>query len=780
MRKLFSILTAFALLFTLTAPASAEQATKSDDIVILYTNDVHTYIDKALRYDAIAGLKATLEAQYETVLLVDAGDHIQGTAYGSMDNGKTIVDLMNAAGYDLATLGNHEFDYGMAGCMNAIEWAQFPYISCNFYHESGGVREDNVLDSYQIFPCGEAKIAFVGITTPETIIKSTPAYFQDDEGNFIYGIAGGSDGEALYANVQQAIDEVQKAGATTVIALGHLGVDPSSHPWTSEDVIANVSGLDAFIDGHSHSTVEGKIVSDESGANVLLTQTGQYFDRIGMMVIDSETGDITTKLLTAEDLPDATPNRDVKGMLDNWINQIDAQLGQVIGSTLVTLSNYDAEGNRLVRKQETNSGDFCTDALYYLFDSLDMDVDVAVMNGGGIRNDAITGDISYLICKNIHPFGNVVCLQTVTGQQILDALEWSARMAGSPEENGSFLHVSGLTFRIDTSIPFTVQYDSNEIWTSGPTGAYRVHDVMVYNKETNLWDPLDLDANYNLAGHNYTLRELGGGYAMFDGAVNVLDYVMEDYMVLAHYIQAFENSVVTAGTSPLSLKYPGFKVDYSTVYGSGRIVMEPAQEYEVMCSGTAADSCPSLSYRDLDTSAWYHPAVDYALRAGLMSGCGENIFSPEGHTTRAMLAVMLWRLSGSPVIGSTQNFKDVGDGLWYTQAIRWAKSAGIAAGYEDGRFGPNDLLTREQLVTILWQYARYIGCDVSVGEEANILSYDDAFTISEYAVPAFQWACGAGITEGNKIDGIRNLDPRLPSTRAQTADMLMRLHLITP
>ena len=573
MRKLMSVLIALSMTLVLATPAMAENAAKSDDTVILYTNDVHTYIEGELSYDVISALKTELEAQYENVLLVDAGDHIQGTAYGSMDRGATIIDLMNAAGYDLATLGNHEFDYGMDGCMNVIDWAQFPYVSCNFYHEAGGVRGENVLDSYQLFSCGDEVIAFVGITTPETFSKSTPAYFQDEAGNFIYGIAGGSDGEVLYSDVQKAIDAAEAAGATIIIGLGHLGIDPSSQPWTSEEAIANTRGLDAFIDGHSHSVVEGREVMDEDGHPVLLTQTGQYFDRIGMMVIDADTGAITTQLLEPENLVDVVPASDVKVIKDGWIEEISTQLGQTIGKVEVTLDNYDAEGNRLVRNQETNSGDFVTDAVYYLFDNMGLDVDAAITNGGGIRNTAVTGDISYLTCKNIQPFGNVACLQTVTGQQILDALEWGSRKLGSGEECGGFLQVSGLTYCVDTTIPCTVQSDVNDIWTGGPTGEYRVHDVKVYNKDTNSWDELDLNAKYNLAGYNYGLRDLGDGYAMFDGAVNVLDYVMEDYMVLANYVKGFENGVVKADNSPLMAKYSGFAVDYGALDGSGRITV---------------------------------------------------------------------------------------------------------------------------------------------------------------------------------------------------------------
>lgn len=556
----------------------------SDDIVILYTNDVHTYIDGPLSYDIISGIKNELKNEYKYVLLADAGDHIQGTAYGSLDKGKSIIELMNTADYDVATLGNHEFDYNMQGCMNVIDWAQFPYVSCNFYREANGVRGENVLDSYTMFNCGNEKIAFVGITTPETFSKSTPAYFQDENGKFIYGISGGEDGTALQQDVQEAIDEALQAGATQVVALGHLGVDVSSKPWTSEETIAKVSGLDAFIDGHSHTVMEHKNVKDKNGNDVLLTQTGEYFNRIGMMVIDSDSGEITTDFIEcngndedgytlSSELYSGTQlvfDVNVKQKKDSWLSEIDNRLGQNIGSTDLTFDNYDSDNNRLVRKQETNTGDFATDALYYLFDNMGLDVDVSVMNGGGIRNKAVTGDITYKTCKDIHTFGNVACLQTITGQQMLDMLEWGARYVGTDAENGSFLHASGITYKINTSVEDTTKEDDMGIWTGGPD-KYRVYDVKVYNKNTNKWDSLDLAKKYNLAGYNYTLRDLGGGFAMLDGAVNVLDYVMEDYMVLANYVKGFQNGIVKAQNSPLLDKYSALLIDYSNVNGSGRI-----------------------------------------------------------------------------------------------------------------------------------------------------------------------------------------------------------------
>ena len=697
--------------------AAADETGSAGGVTVLYTNDIHTYITKDLTYSKVAAYKDSLE----NVLLVDAGDHIQGTAYGSMDKGATIAQLMNAAGYDLATLGNHEFDYGMDGCMAAIEAADFPYVSCNFYHEANGVAGENVLDSYKVFEVGGVKIAFIGITTPESFTKSTPSYFQDENGNYIYGIAGGTDGEALYTAVQNAIDAAS-AEADYVIALGHLGVDESSQPWTSREVIANTTGLDAFIDGHSHTTIPMEEVTDEGGSTVILTQTGSYLDAVGQMTIAAD-GTITTQLLTAENLAEVTPDAEVKAIEDAWVAELDEQLGQVIGYSQVTLDNYDAEGNRLVRKQETNTGDFAADALYYLFDEMDLDVDVAVMNGGGVRNEAVTGEISYQTCKAIHTFGNVACLQTVTGQQLLDALEWGAKdvTADGSVENGGFLHVSGLRYTINTAIPSTVQQDDKGVWTGGPTGAYRVTNVEVLNNETGAYEPLDLTAQYNLAGYNYTLRDLGDGFAMFDGAVNVLDYVSEDYMVLANYVESFPVDEATG--------LPTIPADsqYAEVTGNGRItiVNEPVAEEPVETTG----------YTDVSEANWYYEAVTYVTENSLMAGETETTFAPAAAVT--------------------------GEAL--TAALNAVSSAEAAA---DG-----ETVTREALAVLLWTRAG------SPEAETDLSAFADADTVSAENQTAVAWAVAQGLLQGN-ADGTLDLDGVV--TRAQAATVVMRLHQAAP
>ena len=546
------------------------------DVTILYTNDVHTYIDNKSpkpTYAAIAALKKSIEDTGRDVLLVDAGDHIQGTAYGSMDDGATIIELMNEAGYDLATPGNHEFDYGMARAKAVIQEADFPYVSCNWVDLRTGF---NVLPSVKFFFVGGRKIAFVGVTTPETFTKSTPAYFMNDaQTKYIYDILGGEDGQKLYDAVQKAIDKAEFWGADTIIGLGHLGVDPSSSPWTSEVVIAHTHGFTAFIDGHSHTVMANKQVTDASGKAVTLTQTGSYFKNIGKMTVGAD-GTITTELINTYEGLDAA----VAATASNWISAVDDMLGEeiAVGDTKFYI-NDPATGKRRIRSGETNLGDFVADGIYTYFNEIEeLHCDVAIMNGGGIRTDVEAGPWSFKTCKTVSPFGNVACLMSVTGQQIQDALEFGARFAGAEgKENGGFLQVAGARYTIHPMIPNTVQTDDKNVWT-GSAATPRVSNVEIYDKTTGTYKPLDPNATYALAGMNYTLRNLGDGFAMFDGATLIKDYVSEDYLVMSSYAAMFggvdANGLphLASANSPLA-DYPGYLINYEDPYGAGRIQM---------------------------------------------------------------------------------------------------------------------------------------------------------------------------------------------------------------
>ena len=567
--------TAAAASMAIGAPAaSACWLGDKSDVTILYTNDVHTYIDKQspkLTYAAIADLKQSYQNAGKDVLLVDAGDHVQGTAYGSMDEGASIIKLMNAAGYDVATPGNHEFDYGMDRAKAIMKEADFPYLSCNWVDLRTGLR---VLPSVKVFVRGGRRIAFVGVTTPETFTKSTPAYFMDKaQRKYIYDIQGGEDGKKLYDAVQKAIDKA-KLLADVVIGLGHLGVDPSSSPWTSEEVIAHTSGFDAFIDGHSHTVMENKQVQDASGKAVTLTQTGSYFANVGEMTIAAD-GTITTKLIPTHEGMDAG----IAAMQTSWVNTVDDMLGEkiAVGDSDFYVSD-PATGKRRIRSAETNLGDFVADGIYAYFNEVEkLHCDLAIMNGGGIRADVPAGDWTFKTCKQVSPFGNVACLMSVTGKQIQDALEFAARFAGEGgKENGGFLQVAGATYEIHTDILNTVQTDEKNVWIGSATGTPRVQNVKIYDKASGSYLPLDPGATYALAGMNYTLRNLGDGFAMFDGAELIKDYVSEDYLVMSSYAMMFGgvdgNGLphLTSATSPLA-DYPGYLLNYEDPYGAGRI-----------------------------------------------------------------------------------------------------------------------------------------------------------------------------------------------------------------
>ena len=554
--KAAGVTTAAAAMAVGAPAASACWTGEKSEVTILYTNDVHTYIDKQapeLTYAAIAALKQSYQDAGKKVLLVDAGDHVQGTAYGSMDQGASIIELMNAAGYDAATPGNHEFDYGMDRAKELMRDADFPYLSCNWVDLRTNLR---VLPEIKVFVRGGVRIAFVGITTPETFTKSTPAYFMNKaQTKYIYDILGGEDGQKLYSAVQKAVDKA-KCLADVVIGLGHLGVDPSSSPWTSEEVIAHTTGFDAFIDGHSHTVMENKQVADASGRLVTLTQTGSYFANVGEMTIAPD-GTISTRLVSTYDQEDVA----VAAEQAAWVNTVDDMLGEKIAVADTKFYITDpATGKRRIRSGETNLGDFVADGIYTYFNEVEqLHCDIAIMNGGGIRSDEDAGYWTFKTCKQVSPFGNVACLMSVTGKQVQDALEFAARFAGAEgKENGGFLQVAGATYEIHTDIPNTVQTDDKNVWIGSATGTTRVQNVKIYDRANGTYVPLD------------------DGFAMFDGAELIKDYVSEDYLVMSTYAMTF-GGVDAEGLPHLSsansvlAEYPGYLLDYENPYGAGRI-----------------------------------------------------------------------------------------------------------------------------------------------------------------------------------------------------------------
>ena len=517
------------------APNPAEETAYlglDNDIVILYTNDVHCAVDDNLGYTGLATVKNALEAQGKHVVLVDNGDAVQGDTIGTLSNGEYIIDIMNEVGYDVATPGNHEFDYGMDQFLALTEQANFPYVSANFVDNDG----NTVLDPYVIKDVAGVKIAFVGISTPKTITTSTPKYFQDDNGNYIYAFQQDETGEKLYAAVQSAVDAARAEGAQFVIALAHLGIEEDCSPWTSSEVIVNTTGIDAVLDGHSHSMIQGEKVKNKDGAEVLLSSTETKLAYIGCLTIKDD-GSMSTTLIS---------DNGMKEFIGGIQEEFEELVNTVVASTDVDLIIKDpASGERIVRVSETNLGDLCADAYRAMSGA-----DVAIVNGGGVRADIPAGDITYGQIIAVHPFGNEMCVVECTGQEILDALELGCSKL--PAESGGFLQVSGMTYTVDLNVESTVKLDENGMFVE-VEGERRVKDVTIGG------EPLDPEKTYTLASHNYKLKDCGDGYSMFADNVFLQDSVMIDNQVLINYIVD-----VLGGT---------VGEEYADPYGQGRITI---------------------------------------------------------------------------------------------------------------------------------------------------------------------------------------------------------------
>ena len=526
-KRLLSLVLALVFVFALCGPVQMAAAAGTDtvtdalsmDIVILYTNDVHCAVDESIGYAGVAAYKAEMLKTNKYVTLVDNGDAIQGGILGTLSNGSYIIDIMNKVGYDIAVPGNHEFDYGMNRFLSLAKKLKAGYISSNFMDLKTGKP---VFEGYRMVSYGDVKVAYVGISTPESISKSTPTYFQDAKGNYIYGFCADNSGKELYDAVQKSIDAAKAAGATYVVAIGHCGTDTQSAPWRSTDIIANVSGLTAFIDGHSHSVIPHQNVRGKDGKMVALTSSGTKLSAIGKVVITAD-GKVTSELVKEYAEKDAA--------VATYVNRIksknDALLKKVVAKSKVVLTTNDANGKRAVRNQETNLGDLSADAYRIIGKA-----DIGWVNGGGLRADIKAGNITYGDIINVFPFNNALCVVEATGAEILDALEMAARVC--PEENGGFLHVSGLKYTIDTTVRSGVVVDANKMFVQ-VSGNRRVKDVQVLTK-AGTYEALDAAKTYTLASHNYMLKSGGDGINMFMDNKFLKDSVMLDNQLLITYI----------------------------------------------------------------------------------------------------------------------------------------------------------------------------------------------------------------------------------------------------
>ncbi len=519
-------------------PAFAEKNT--EDIIILYENDVHCAVDG---YSKLAAMKNELLEAYENVGVVSCGDFVQGGTLGAVSKGEYIVNLMNKVGYDAITLGNHEFDYLIPRLNELNEMSNTKFISCNFQKIG---ESESYFKPYTIVSYGSTDIAYIGVTTPETISSSNPAQFKNSDGEIIYTFNEAK----LYEIVQANIDAAKAAGADYVIALTHVGYVEVGEYDDVTDLIANTVGINAVLDAHSHSVIEKMLVKNKRGDDVLLTSTGTKFANIGKLTLKNGTFD--SELIKTETYTKTDPTVDayIKEINDSY-----AELGnRKIGESKVDFITHDKDGNRLVRNAETNLGDFCSDALRIMTNA-----DISFVNGGGLRAPMESGDITFNDIFSVFPFNNQIVTAEISGQILMDFLEMA--VMNYPEEDGSFPHMSGVTFSVNKAIPTSVKVDENGFFVK-VDGQYRVYNVKVLDRASGKYKALELDGKYVLSGFNYFLLDYGGGMTMFKDAkildaegtldVELIESYITDHLggvIDEEYAEAKANIVFTDGYS---------------------------------------------------------------------------------------------------------------------------------------------------------------------------------------------------------------------------------------
>ena len=534
MKQLIKLLCVFVLLLGSACaqnPAGQESAKpeRTDDIYIFYTSDVHCGINENLGFAKLKALINDTKTEHENVALVDLGDYLQGGTYGTVSQGEIVIELMNTMDYDAVIFGNHELDYGMERLGELMKKANFDFTVCNIQYTGteGNIFAD--VPPYIIKEYDGAKVAFIGVSTPETLTSSTPKYFKEGD-EFVYDFCYSADGKKLAEQVQKTVDEARKEGADYVIALTHLGSVLENSPNDSISLIHNTRGIDAVLDGHSHSVIIGDRYPNADGEDVILSSVGTKMANAGELIIGKD-GTIETLLVSEYDHEDET----VKAAIEQADKELEEILSYKIGTIDFDLTIADENGIRIVRTRETNAGDFAADAIRHL-----METDVAFANGGGVRHAVSAGDVTYGNLLDVFPFSNSLGSCKATGQQIMDALEFCSKdtqaITALDEkavgEFGGFLQVSGLKYTIDTSVDTSVTVDENGMFT-GISGDRRVSDVMVL--ENGEYVPIDPQKEYTVAGSSYFLFESGDGNTVFKDCERVVEYGPVDVEALIKY-----------------------------------------------------------------------------------------------------------------------------------------------------------------------------------------------------------------------------------------------------
>lgn len=712
-KKLSALFLALVMAFSLAIPAGAANWDEdlTGHIVILHTNDVHGAIDN---YASVAALKDAYEAAGAQVLLMDAGDFSQGSTSVNVSEGATAVELMNMAGYDVATTGNHEFDFGYANLRTLMESAEFPILAANAFTAEGDLAMDGDNLTFQL---GDVTVGVFGLATPETATKAHPAKLE--------GVTFLAEDE-LFACAQEQVDELTAAGCDYIICLGHLGIDAESTGNRSIDLLENVTGIDVFIDGHSHST-QSDIAEETNGTGMVgdtvLTSTGTKLESVGVVDIAADCT-IDASTISMEELNATegfTPDQDIATRVSEINAQIEEDMGQVIGT-----SEVDLDGVREnVRASETNLGDLITDAMLWQAGQDNEEVDAAITNGGGIRASIAAGDITKKSVNDVLPFGNTLYVVELTGAELLEALEASTYC--TPEPVGAFPQVAGIEFTINTG----AAYDAGENYP-GTTYAEpaSINRVTI---QTVGGQAFDADATYTIVTNDF-LAAGGDTYYAFSAAESGYDTGISLDQVVMDYITEELDGTVTAA------RY-----------------------------GQTANRIHTISYNDVTAGDWFTSDVIYVTLTGLMNGTGDG-FSPNNNINRAQLVTVLYRMAGQPEVTGENPFTDVPDGQWYTDAVLWAAENGITDGTSETTFSPNNPLTREQMATFLYRFADF-ETEEPIEITGDLSGYTDADLVADYAVDAMTWAVGEGVISGI---GNNTLAPDNTASRAQMATVLTR------
>ena len=707
-KKFSALFLALVMVLALAIPAGATETEQdlTGHIVILHTNDVHGAIGE---YAKVAALKQAYQAAGAYVLLADAGDFIQGDPTVSASQGKTAIELLNLAGYDVAAPGNHEFDYGYPNLKTLAGEADFPILAAN-------VRYDNAAalgDQTTFTTTDGKKIGIFGLDTPETATKAHP-----DKIKGVSFLAA----QEMFDCAQAQVDALKADGCDYIICLGHLGIDAESTGNRSIDLLEKVTGIDVFIDGHSHSTLEEiKEATNGTGkvGDTVLTSTGTKLANVGMVDISPD-GTISTSSLATSELT-VTPDAKVAARAEEIQKEIDADYGTVFAKTEVALDGEKAN----VRTGETNLGDLIADAMLWQAGLLDEGVDAAVTNGGGIRASIAAGDITKKDINTVLPFGNTLYVVKVTGAELLEALEASTYC--TPEAIGGFPQVAGIEFTVNTG----AQFDTKELYPGSTYGKpASINRVMIQTVGGEAFNP---EETYTIVTNDF-MGAGGDTYYAFKAASSGYDSGVPLDEVVMDYITSELKGVVS-------------KAQY----------------------GETDNRIHTISYNDVKAGDWYANAVNYVTLTGLMNGTGDG-FSPNLAINRGMMVTVLYRMAGSPEVTAENPFTDVPADTWYTDAVIWASENGITAGTSETTFSPTNSLTREQLATFFYRFADFENPD-PIEITGDLTGFTDAGQVASYATDAMKWAIGEGLISGTTET---TLSPKATATRAQVATILMR------